>query len=180
MLAVAVRPRVGQIVPSAVRGIQLAGDGLAAAAEQAALQLLLEQLAKYNNEVKSFLLGKDITEHPAIRAAMAAMAAGQLTLQRSPFSAACSQLRSLQSGAFNGAAADAEAPQLLGSSNGQRGGAVGAATLSAAGRLANLTGRALVPAGGVPAPAVPLQLPPLSLLTWNIWYAVSALRAGNA
>ncbi len=158
---------------SAVDGIQLAGDGLAAAAEQAALQLLLEQLDKYG-EVKSFVLGKDITEDSAIRAAMAAMAVGQLTLQRSPWSAACSQVRSMQSGMFNGAAADADALQLLGSSKGQRQGAVGAATLSTAGRLASLTGALM------PAPAVSLQLPPLSILTWNLWYAVSALSAHRA
>ena len=127
---------------SAVGGIQRAGNGVAAAAKQAWLQLRCHD--KYRdqyNQVKSCLLGKDITEHPAIRAAMAAMAAGQLTLQRG-----------WQSGWSDaGLANDAQ-------------------------RSAG----ALVPAHGAPAPAVPLQLPPLSLLTWNVWYAVSVSLAGIA
>ena len=242
------------MIPSAAGCVQLAGDGLAAAAEQVVLQLL-RQMAHRGaaaNPPSTYSLGKQITEHPVIRAAMAAMAAGKLTLKRSPMSAAVSQLRIEHGGVLTGADPDASGPRLLlESSDGQRQGAVGATTAlvefegystdetesrgwhrgesdtdtddatedmlvvssaagapgtgdgalpitasssatvavsaasavsntpTMAGRLTSLTG-ALMPADGAPAPAVPVLLPPLSLLTWNIWHAVCACDAVTA
>ena len=291
------RQRVGQLVPSAVGGVQLAAADLAAAAEQTALQLLLQHLARQNaaKPPSMFTIGVQVTNHPAIKAAMAAMAAGQLTPTRSCMSAAGSMLRAYADGhgaielppAMTGLqlqlpdrwrsavqslvprlsaaspgsrhardarlqAALGDAPQLLlegadaqhQNANGNRTalvgydgtattrqqltgwhsgesdteseynpeetlavaagtvadgygtlqlmasaatavvvseasvGSNGVATVSSDVRLTGLTA-ALVPADGATAAAVALQLPPVSLLTWNIWGAVCAFRAAS-
>jgi len=287
------RHRVAQLVPSAVGGVQLAAADLIAAAEQTALRLLLQHLARQNaaKPPRMFTIGVQINNHPTIKAAMAAMAAGQLTPLRSCMSAAGSLLRAYADGqgaielppAMTGGlqlqlpdrwrsavqslvprlsaaspgsrhardarlqAALGDAPQLLlEGAHSQRQGANGTAlaehadnitarqqltgwhsgesdteseydpeetlavtgsavaggdgtlqltasaatavvvsdasagsngvvTVSSDVRLTGLTA-ALVPADGTTAPAVALQLPPVSLLTWNIWGAVCAFR----
>jgi len=289
-----IRQRVGPLVPNAVGGVQLAAADLAAAAEQTALQLLLQHLARQNaaKPPSMFSIAVQVTNNPAIKAAMAAMAAGQLTPARSCMSAAGSMLRAYADGheaielppAMTGLqlqlpdrwrsavqslvprlsaaspgsrharnarlqAALGDAPQLLleGADLQRQGangdltalvgygatgttrqqltgwhsgesdtdseydpeetlavtgsavadgdgtlqltasaatavvvsdasaGSNGVATVSSDIRLTGLTA-ALVPADGATAPAVTMQLPPVSLLTWNIWGAVCPFR----
>ena len=86
---------MGQVVPSAVGAVQHAAADLTAAAESTALQLLLLHLARQNaaKPPRMFSIGVQVNNHPVIKAAMAAMAAGQLTLQRSPMSTAGALMR---------------------------------------------------------------------------------------
>ena len=90
MLAGRKRQRTGELVHSAAGAIVSPAAALAAAAEQTALQLLLQHLAQQNSAARPGMpkLGAQLNNNSVIRAAMAAMAAGELTPLQSPMSAA--------------------------------------------------------------------------------------------